>query len=71
MCLEKEAGLHVVGEAGDGETALARIEELRPDVALLDIDMRGGTDAVSRAVCATGARPQRSFFSLCTRMSCI
>jgi len=37
--LEKEAGLHVVGEAGDGETALARIEELRPDVALLDIDM--------------------------------
>jgi DNA-binding NarL/FixJ family response regulator len=37
--IESAAGLKVVGEAADGEAALARIEESRPDVALLDIDM--------------------------------
>lgn len=37
--LEKQASLKVVAEAGDGETALQRIQEIRPEVALLDIDM--------------------------------
>jgi DNA-binding LytR/AlgR family response regulator len=31
----------IVAEAGDGDTALAKIEELRPDCALLDIRMPG------------------------------
>ncbi len=38
-CIEESAGLRVVGEAGDGEAALALIRELRPHVAILDIDM--------------------------------
>ena len=33
------AGVEVVGQAGDGETALALIRALLPDVALLDIQM--------------------------------
>ena len=31
--IESSPGLKVVAEAGDGEAALARIEELQPDIA--------------------------------------
>jgi DNA-binding NarL/FixJ family response regulator len=34
-------GLEVVGEAADGHAALSCIQETRPDVALLDVDMPG------------------------------
>src|SRR3954470_9433660 len=34
-------GYAVVGEAEDGETALAAVEELRPDVVLLDVQLPG------------------------------
>ena len=37
--VESGAGLKVVAEAGDGREALARIRELRPRVAVLDIQM--------------------------------
>jgi DNA-binding NarL/FixJ family response regulator len=39
MAVEEDAGLIIVGEAADGESALALIETLRPQVAVLDIDM--------------------------------
>lgn len=32
-------GLRIVSEASDGEIAVQRLEELRPDVAVLDVDM--------------------------------
>jgi two-component system, response regulator PdtaR len=35
----EEEGYQVVGEAGDGETALKLAEDLRPDLAILDIKM--------------------------------
>lgn len=51
------ADVNVVGSAGDGESALAAIGELQPDVLLLDINMPGldGT-AVARRL-AGQARP--------------
>jgi AmiR/NasT family two-component response regulator len=35
----EEEGYDVVGEAGDGETALKLTDDLRPDLAILDIKM--------------------------------
>src|SRR3954451_25452651 len=40
MLLESE-GYQVVGEAPDGEAALALAEELKPDVILLDLGLPG------------------------------
>jgi len=37
--LEREKDLDVVGEAADGEEAVKLIEQLRPDVAIIDIAM--------------------------------
>jgi DNA-binding NarL/FixJ family response regulator len=37
--IEIEPNLKVIGEAGNGSEALVMIEELRPDVAILDVDM--------------------------------
>jgi DNA-binding NarL/FixJ family response regulator len=37
--IEAHPGLTVVAEAADGRAALERLRELRPDVAVLDIDM--------------------------------
>ena len=39
--LLQEQGLDVVGTAGSADEALRRIDELRPDVALIDIDLGG------------------------------
>jgi len=48
--LELESGFEVVGEAGDGESALKLYEELQPDVILMDIRMPGvdGVEATRR-----------------------
>jgi NarL family two-component system response regulator LiaR len=39
--LEQEPGIEVVGECDDGRSAVAAIEELAPDVVLLDLVMPG------------------------------
>jgi serine phosphatase RsbU (regulator of sigma subunit) len=43
-------GVEIVGEAGDGEEAIARIDALAPDLVLLDIQMPGlsGLDVAAR-----------------------
>ena len=37
--IESSPGLRVLAEADDGQAGLERIRELRPDIALLDVDM--------------------------------
>jgi DNA-binding NarL/FixJ family response regulator len=48
--LEQMSGVEVVAEVSDGREALLAIEELEPDLALLDISMPGldGIDVVAR-----------------------
>jgi DNA-binding NarL/FixJ family response regulator len=41
MILEIEPDIEVVGEAADGQEAVARCAELRPDVVLMDVRMPG------------------------------
>jgi len=37
--IEADPRLKVVAEAGDGEAALAQIQELKPAIAVVDVDM--------------------------------
>src|SRR5438094_4779635 len=47
-------GLRLVGEAGDGATALAQINQIRPDVVFMDIQMpeMTGLEVLRRLECA-------------------
>ena len=47
MVLEVEDGIEVVAEAADGEQAVAKVEELAPDLVLMDVCMpcMGGIEA--------------------------
>jgi DNA-binding NarL/FixJ family response regulator len=52
LVLESAGGFDVVGEAGDGLTAIHQVEALHPDVVLMDVRMPGvnGIDATERIV---------------------
>jgi DNA-binding NarL/FixJ family response regulator len=57
--LAEADGLEVVGEAGDGREAIAKAEELKPDVVCLDVRMpvMDGV-AATAAICATPDAPR-------------
>jgi DNA-binding NarL/FixJ family response regulator len=57
LVLEAEDGVEVVGEAGDGETAVTMAAALHPDVVLMDVRMPrlNGIEATERIVAAGGA----------------
>ena len=63
--LELQPGLAVVGEAADGEEAVRRALELRPDIALMDVQMprRNGVEATALI---TAARPDTRVIVLTT-----
>jgi len=41
MILEKQSDMEIIGEAHDGESGLALLRKLRPDIALVDVNMPG------------------------------
>ena len=63
--LDLEPGMAVVGEAADGEEAVQRARELRPDIVLMDIQMprRSGVEATALI---TAACPQTRVIVLTT-----
>jgi len=48
----ESAGFEIIGEAGDGETALNTIPQLRPDIVLLDVQLPGidGFEVAARLI---------------------
>ena len=60
MILEIEPDLRVVGEAADGEQAVAQVAALQPDVVLMDVRMPGLDGiAATRQVVAEGPKGTR------------
>jgi DNA-binding NarL/FixJ family response regulator len=57
MRLELEPDMAVIGEAGDGATALALVREKRPDVVIMDIEMPG-MDGIAATAAIHAAVPE-------------
>jgi DNA-binding NarL/FixJ family response regulator len=57
MRLELEPDMAIIGEAGDGATALALARETHPDVVIMDIEMPG-MDGIAATAAIRSAVPE-------------
>ncbi|MFJ9415566.1 response regulator [Streptomyces sp. NPDC101227] len=55
--LSSAPGIEVVGEAGNGEEAVATAAKLRPDVVLMDLQLGSGIDGIEATRRITRLRP--------------
>lgn len=58
LTLEDEPGFEIVGEAGDGATAVRLALERQPHVVLMDIEMPGELDGIDAGLEIRKARPE-------------
>jgi DNA-binding NarL/FixJ family response regulator len=65
LILSAEPGIEVVGEAGDGATAVSMAAALRPDVVLMDVRMPG-VDGIGATAAIVAARPETRVLILTT-----
>ncbi len=63
MQLMLEADIEVVGEAASGEEALALVQQLQPDVVLMDVKMPG-MDGITATRGVQAIRPQSAIVLL-------
>ena len=54
--VDRLAGFDVVAEAASGEEAIVKVDQLRPDLVLMDINM-GGIDGIEATSQITAAHP--------------
>lgn len=70
QCLGGMPGVELVGEAADGDAAVRRIRELRPDLVLLDIQMPGQNGiSVARGLAADADAPEVVFVTAFTEFA--
>lgn len=66
--LETRPDIHVVGEAGDGESAIDLVRRTRPNLVLMDVTMSGmgGIEATRRIRATSPAEPRIIMISMHT-----
>ncbi|WP_223692357.1 response regulator [Leifsonia poae] len=66
IILESEPGIRVVGEAGDGETAVRLAEQTHPDVVCMDVQMPGMDGLEATRLLTAGVEPRPAVLVLTT-----
>jgi DNA-binding NarL/FixJ family response regulator len=61
--LERQSGMEVAGEAGDGRTALRLVRQLGPDIVIMDVNM-DGMDGIDTTRVITREHPETKVIAL-------
>lgn len=63
--VERLNGFEIIAEAESGEDAVVKVDELQPDIVLMDINM-GGIDGIEATVLITSRHPSTMVVLLST-----